>query len=964
MAKLQNPGNRIDAIRQDYRDKHNLPNSSVLIGRKFERQVENKNGEKVFDKNGKIVTCKGWYEAKSLTIDEEMYVRSSLIFSESYKNDCYCTLNGFPKEYDPVLENKNGKNKKSYRAVEKLAYLTGFYLDFDHRVIHSMAKTQQASSDLVEEAKNYEETIIKTLEDYLASDYGMPVVSFTGGGYGFYIKIKPLKATKENMQLYIAVWEKLYQRFNVLFKDLLDVFENDHSVLDYVRVIRITGTYNSKTGTYSNYVGRYGNAGTNEIYEYSIEDLVSLYHLDKIEENLSENQKKVTDSPLQKREEKKEGEEISISFKAAIQSSILINSEGISDYLQKENIFYVKKWYQKYINEKQIGRYLELSIESLKYLDDKNSAHRNRSLFLIACFKTELEYDKYGCFIFDEVDNKAKEDVIDYVIELNNNLSVPLDYEELICLIYSALQNVYHFRKLDTIQMYLNLTDAEFDTIGWLDKQKKERQKKERNDAETELDKEVIRLYLSGLSDQKVANELNISKRTVIRIRERLNVTNRNIKFEEVDFEGNKRHCRNKSNSLIAKENRHSEEAEFNHTEDLEPISEDSCTTLNEGQKRAYEDALEGYNVVVSSNGGGTGKSFLIERTRAGLKAQGKVVAVCAPTAVAANNVGGVTVHSAFVMSTKENEITNRMLYSVKNYDTVIIDEAGMLGATDFKFVCKLIEEVKQQFDKMIQVVLVCDVLQLPPVEDAYFFQTDYYRSYGFRIHYLTENIRQQGDKLYLNLLNQVRIGADKIGTAKELNRILQHNEDIHSIYLVAYRDDAARINWQCLKRVPGEVINLGNVKVKIGAKVICTKNNSRAGYFNGMRGVVESVGKNCVMVRTDKGTLVTVRKQTIVTDKSSCQGYPLALGYAVTIHKAQGMTLDSANIDPRAFADGQLYVALSRVKTALGVHLLCDIEPDFIMVNEDALVFDEELRLQCGIETVVEEVEYENERE
>ena len=62
MAKLQNPGNRIDAIRQDYRDKHNLPNSSVLIGRKFERQVENKNGEKVFDKNGKIVTCKGWYE--------------------------------------------------------------------------------------------------------------------------------------------------------------------------------------------------------------------------------------------------------------------------------------------------------------------------------------------------------------------------------------------------------------------------------------------------------------------------------------------------------------------------------------------------------------------------------------------------------------------------------------------------------------------------------------------------------------------------------------------------------------------------------------------------------------------------------------------------------------------------------------------------------------------------------------
>ena len=551
MARLQNPQNRIDAIRQDYRDKHNLPNSSVLVCRKFDKQVINKNGQKVFDENGKPVTYKGWYEAKNLTVSEGMYVHNSLTFSETNRNDCYCTLNSFPGDYSPVIqETKSGKKVASYRAVERLAYLTGFYLDFDHKAIHTMAKKQQVPVELVEEVKGYEEQIVKALEDCFASDYGMPVISFTGGGYGFYIKIKPLEATEENMQLYMVVWEKLYQKFNTMLEDFLDVFENDHSVLDFVRVIRITGTYNSKTGTHSYFVGRYGDAETGEIYEYSIEDLVSLYHLEEIEANLLENQKKVTHSPLQKREEKKEERKAkSTSSNQTIANHILTNSNNIPDYIQKDNVLYVTKWYQEYVDEKQLRKYIELSIQSLEYLDGRNEVNRNNSLFLIACLKTEVEYSKYGCYIFEEVSDDVKEYVIDYIIELNNNLSIPLEDDELIILINSALKNIYHFRKLETIQKFLNLSDVEFDELGWLDKQKKEKQKKENNNALTKLDKEVIKLYLSGLSDEKIGKELNISKRTSIRIRERLGVKDRTIKYEDVDFEGNKRHLKHKTNS-------------------------------------------------------------------------------------------------------------------------------------------------------------------------------------------------------------------------------------------------------------------------------------------------------------------------------------------------------------------------------------------------------------------------------
>ena len=79
-------------------------------------------------------------------------------------------------------------------------------------------------------------------------------------------------------------------------------------------------------------------------------------------------------------------------------------------------------------------------------------------------------------------------------------------------------------------------------------------------------------------------------------------------------------------------------------------------------------------------------------------------------------------------------------------------------------------------------------------------------------------------------------------------------------------------------------------------------------------------------------------------------QGFPIDLGYAITTHKSQGMTLEGANINPCSFAEGQLYVALSRVKSASGVHLMKPIKPEYIMVNGDALAFDEIMRLESEV--------------
>lgn len=522
MAKLQNPQNNLDSIRQDYKDKHAASGGALFAGRLYDRQVWNKKeGKFVFNTDGSPKMYRHYIPSRQLITNEDELVKESHWFSEKCKNDCYCTINSFPADCDS-------------KAADNVAYLTGFYIDFDNRKIHALARNQQAS-ELVQEAMGYADQIVATLADYLQSDFGMPVISYTGGGYGFYFRLHPLEATEQNKALYKSIHEKLYQRFNILFAEISDVFDNDHAVVgDIARVIRITGTYNSKTGAFAQYIARYGYTDTNEIYAYSLEEISSLYRLEEIE--AEPNARLVKDSPLPL---KREREKKAIP-KGAIKAS---------SYTKQDNVLHPIKWYQGFVCDKQIGKYLELATTSLQYLDENGSLQRNSALFLISCLETEIAYAQYGSRIFswDKIAKRVQQEIIDDVIELNDSLSEPLEDYELANILNHALTNNYHFRKLSTIQKFLNLSDDEFEALGWLDKQKKEAAKQERNNALTDIDKNVIKLYLSGLSDAKIAEQLGITKRTSINIRQRLGVTDRSAKWEDVDFDGNKRHLLNKT---------------------------------------------------------------------------------------------------------------------------------------------------------------------------------------------------------------------------------------------------------------------------------------------------------------------------------------------------------------------------------------------------------------------------------
>lgn len=126
--------------------------------------------------------------------------------------------------------------------------------------------------------------------------------------------------------------------------------------------------------------------------------------------------------------------------------------------------------------------------------------------------------------------------------------------------------------------------------------------------------------------------------------------------------------------------------------------------------------------------------------------------------------------------------------------------------------------------------------------------------------------------------------------------------------------------------------------------------------YQNGLMGTVEGCGDDYVKVRKDEGGTIFVHPYTWhiysyrVTggalekkETGTFSQIPLKPAYAITMHKSQGKTFDRAVISPKSFAPGQLYVALSRVKTSSGLYLTEDLDPAFVKADPVAAKFIED---------------------
>lgn len=414
---------------------------------------------------------------------------------------------------------------------------------------------------------------------------------------------------------------------------------------------------------------------------------------------------------------------------------------------------------------------------------------------------------------------------------------------------------------------------------------------------------------------------------------------------------------------------------------------------LGKEQLKMLKKMRSGKNICLLG-GAGTGKTFLLNRYIEECKDAGKNVIVTAPTGMAASHMDGVTMHSAFTIPIPaygkyEFDITIRRSMPVYVADVIIIDEISMCRNDVFEYFSYVVKAAlkkrKENGDvRKLQIIVSGDFFQLPPVvkEDekdkfkklaldvsGYCFTTPAWKELKFETVVLTEVFRQDEEEFIRNL-NLLRKGD--IRCIPYFNKQVKEERDYppDSVFICSTNAKADEINTGELNKIdgPGFVYVAKregftgkdysvpeNLVLKEGARVMFMVNDYRSGTRNGQSGIVEECLSDSVMVRLLDGTLVEVERYDWITNKISVKNgmaekkevgrykqIPLKPSYAATMHKTQGQTYESAVISPGSFADGQLYVALSRVKSIEGLTLTEEITPGDIRANATVLSFYE----------------------
>ncbi len=396
-----------------------------------------------------------------------------------------------------------------------------------------------------------------------------------------------------------------------------------------------------------------------------------------------------------------------------------------------------------------------------------------------------------------------------------------------------------------------------------------------------------------------------------------------------------------------------------------------------------------GANVFLTGEPG-SGKTHTINQFVAWLRARGIEPAVTASTGIAATHIHGMTIHSWSGIGIKDSlsaadidaiASKEHVARRIQKATTLIIDEVSMLSAPVLSMVDAVCREVKRENLPFggIQVVLVGDFFQLPPIgrggdRPAFAFESQTWRDLNPIVCYLTEQHRQE-DLRFLSVLSSIRAAEpDPTTVSVILSREAElegFDEDVPRLF--THNVDVDRLNQEKLAALPGapkrypmdgagappliEALKRGCLspellELKEGAIVMGTKNIPALGLANGTLGVVTGFerGTGYPVIETHDGRTLTVAPVEWAVEeggkaRAKITQVPLRLAWAITIHKSQGMSMDAAAIDlSRAFEYGQGYVALSRVRSLDGLHLLGWSE-QALVIHPLVVAHDEEFR-------------------
>lgn len=413
----------------------------------------------------------------------------------------------------------------------------------------------------------------------------------------------------------------------------------------------------------------------------------------------------------------------------------------------------------------------------------------------------------------------------------------------------------------------------------------------------------------------------------------------------------------------------------------------------NVAQGKAIKSICKSPKPLFITGKGGSGKTTFLKRIIPALKN----AVVVAPTGIAAVNAGGQTIHSFFrigmqpyipeirkgaFMDNCEYKFNGGSEKILQNIKYLIIDEISMVRPDLLDNVADILRHARGDKDPFggVKLIMVGDLFQLPPVIKEDFFREIYDTSYFFSSKSLMasgmemvsfEKIYRQKDEKFISILNKVREGQMDDDVFDTINsRCIQSDNNQGYVEIVTTNSKATAINEMRISSLPGSLRKLEAVINGDYPKDAPVEKNSFLerrikSYDNKKRRrVLQWLSWYCIIYKKgeievvldkpkdDEHTKVVITPCSFEKVKYVRNGYkiesevvgaiiqyPIKIGYSITIHKCQGLTLDAAMMDvSNSFETGQLYTALSRVKSLDGVYLRQPI-PKTIKTSDQVVI-------------------------
>jgi len=321
--------------------------------------------------------------------------------------------------------------------------------------------------------------------------------------------------------------------------------------------------------------------------------------------------------------------------------------------------------------------------------------------------------------------------------------------------------------------------------------------------------------------------------------------------------------------------------------------------------------------------------------------------------------------------------------------ELLIIDEVSMVRCDLMDVIDAILRTVRKNNAPFggVQVLLIGDLYQLPPVakrEDWAFMRQAYASPYFFESYVVRRNpvlqielttVFRQTEPEFINILNSIRNNqiseSDLLLLNKRYDPLFKSTEEINPIIITSHNAEANAINKEKLELIAGEEYTFNGevsgdfkeagipaeqiLKLKEGAQIMFIKNDTGEDrkFYNGKIGKIKTIKDNEIYISFP-------HEEDLLLEKTSWQSfeyktdteeaiiqqqvgefsqYPIKLAWAVTIHKSQGLTFDTAIIDAgKSFISGQVYVALSRVRTLNGLILRSKITTESLRSNLEVI--------------------------